>query len=174
MATAIALLDVLFILVAVPESLPEKVRPNNAWTPSISWEQADPFQVKLLFSYKIIGVTRFHYLSYKLGWYQRFTTVTEEERPMVIWNVGRFLADNTYKHKISRSSRKFFAISQGSWKFACASFNRNIWTSCFCKSTTATPGQAIRSQTAISTMCQQGICRPSKSPWASPLHMVKK
>lgn len=45
LATAIAILDVFFILVAVPESLPEKVRPNtwrNGGAP-ISWEQADPF-----------------------------------------------------------------------------------------------------------------------------------
>ncbi|XP_026472735.1 hippocampus abundant transcript 1 protein [Ctenocephalides felis] len=42
MATAIAVLDVFFILVAVPESLPEKVRPNT-WGAPISWEQADPF-----------------------------------------------------------------------------------------------------------------------------------
>jgi len=48
LATAIALLDILFILVAVPESLPEKVRPNAAWTPTISWEQADPFQVPII------------------------------------------------------------------------------------------------------------------------------
>lgn len=41
LATAIAVLDVFFILVAVPESLPEKVRPNQ-FSP-ISWEQADPF-----------------------------------------------------------------------------------------------------------------------------------
>ncbi|KAK0168358.1 hypothetical protein PV327_002170 [Microctonus hyperodae] len=39
LATAIAILDVLFILVAVPESLPEKARPPVP----ISWEQADPF-----------------------------------------------------------------------------------------------------------------------------------
>lgn len=39
LATAIAILDVLFILVAVPESLPEKARPPAP----ISWEQADPF-----------------------------------------------------------------------------------------------------------------------------------
>lgn len=42
LATAIAALDVLFILVAVPESLPEKVRPSS-WGAPISWEQADPF-----------------------------------------------------------------------------------------------------------------------------------
>jgi len=43
LATAIAALDVLFIMVAVPESLPEKVRPKT-WGAPISWEQADPFQ----------------------------------------------------------------------------------------------------------------------------------
>ena len=43
-ATAVALLDVLFILVAVPESLPEKIRPSS-WGAPISWEQADPFNV---------------------------------------------------------------------------------------------------------------------------------
>lgn len=41
-ATAVAVLDVFFIMVAVPESLPEKVRPTG-WGPVISWEQADPF-----------------------------------------------------------------------------------------------------------------------------------
>ncbi|CAH0594460.1 unnamed protein product [Chrysodeixis includens] len=41
-ATAVAILDVFFIMVAVPESLPEKVRPSG-WGPAISWEQADPF-----------------------------------------------------------------------------------------------------------------------------------
>ncbi|GLG97435.1 Hippocampus abundant transcript 1 protein [Gryllus bimaculatus] len=44
LATAIAILDVFFILVAVPESLPEKVRPSS-WGAPISWEQADPFAV---------------------------------------------------------------------------------------------------------------------------------
>jgi hypothetical protein len=43
-ATAVAVLDVFFILVAVPESLPEKVRPSS-WGAPISWEQADPFAV---------------------------------------------------------------------------------------------------------------------------------
>ncbi|BFF97041.1 hippocampus abundant transcript 1 protein [Drosophila madeirensis] len=43
LSTAIALLDVFFILVAVPESLSEKVRPST-WGAPISWEQADPFQ----------------------------------------------------------------------------------------------------------------------------------
>ncbi|XP_041041736.1 hippocampus abundant transcript 1 protein-like isoform X2 [Carcharodon carcharias] len=41
-ATVIAALDICFILVAVPESLPEKVRPASRGSP-FSWEQADPF-----------------------------------------------------------------------------------------------------------------------------------
>lgn len=47
LATAIAVLDVFFILVAVPESLPEKVRPSS-WGAPISWEQADPFAVSFM------------------------------------------------------------------------------------------------------------------------------
>ena len=46
LATAIALLDVLFILVFVPESLPEKVRPAT-WGSPISWDKVDPFSVSL-------------------------------------------------------------------------------------------------------------------------------
>ncbi|KAK3583223.1 hypothetical protein CHS0354_015391 [Potamilus streckersoni] len=42
LATAIALLDIFFIMVAVPESLPEKLRPAS-WGSQISWEKADPF-----------------------------------------------------------------------------------------------------------------------------------
>uniref|UniRef100_A0A8C5HE44 Hippocampus abundant transcript 1 protein-like n=1 Tax=Gouania willdenowi TaxID=441366 RepID=A0A8C5HE44_GOUWI len=41
-ATLIALADICFILLAVPESLPDKMRLNN-WGAPISWEQADPF-----------------------------------------------------------------------------------------------------------------------------------
>ncbi|KAJ8339367.1 hypothetical protein SKAU_G00361530 [Synaphobranchus kaupii] len=41
-ATIIALLDICFILLAVPESLPEKMR-LTSWGAPISWEQADPF-----------------------------------------------------------------------------------------------------------------------------------
>lgn len=44
LSTAIAVLDVFFILVAVPESLSEKMRPAS-WGAPISWEQADPFMV---------------------------------------------------------------------------------------------------------------------------------
>ncbi|XP_047283955.1 hippocampus abundant transcript 1 protein isoform X3 [Homo sapiens] len=47
LATAIALLDICFILVAVPESLPEKMRPAS-WGAPISWEQADPFATIVL------------------------------------------------------------------------------------------------------------------------------
>lgn len=46
LATAIAVLDVFFILVAVPESLPDKVR-GSSWGAPINWEQADPFAVSL-------------------------------------------------------------------------------------------------------------------------------
>ncbi|XP_062455807.1 hippocampus abundant transcript-like protein 1 isoform X1 [Rhea pennata] len=41
-ATVVAVLDICFILLVVPESLPEKMRPAS-WGASISWEQADPF-----------------------------------------------------------------------------------------------------------------------------------
>ena len=44
LATFVAASDLLFILVAVPESLPERVRPAS-WGAPISWEQADPFAV---------------------------------------------------------------------------------------------------------------------------------
>lgn len=43
-ATLIALADICFILLAVPESLPDKMR-LNTWGAPISWEQADPFSV---------------------------------------------------------------------------------------------------------------------------------
>ncbi|KAM6939740.1 LOW QUALITY PROTEIN: hippocampus abundant transcript 1 protein-like [Xenentodon cancila] len=42
LATLIALVDICFILLAVPESLPDKMR-LNTWGVPISWEQADPF-----------------------------------------------------------------------------------------------------------------------------------
>ncbi|RNA03786.1 hippocampus abundant transcript 1 -like [Brachionus plicatilis] len=41
LATAIAVFDLFFILVAVPESLPEKLRERSK---SISWENVDPFK----------------------------------------------------------------------------------------------------------------------------------
>lgn len=47
LASAVALLDVLFILVAVPESLSEKLRPVS-YSSQISWEKADPFGVSVL------------------------------------------------------------------------------------------------------------------------------
>ncbi|XP_034047323.1 hippocampus abundant transcript 1 protein isoform X2 [Thalassophryne amazonica] len=42
LATLIAVADIGFILLAVPESLPDKMRLNTCGAP-ISWEQADPF-----------------------------------------------------------------------------------------------------------------------------------
>uniref|UniRef100_A0A9J8C0U8 Major facilitator superfamily (MFS) profile domain-containing protein n=1 Tax=Cyprinus carpio carpio TaxID=630221 RepID=A0A9J8C0U8_CYPCA len=42
LATLISLADICFILLAVPESLPDKMRLNTLGAP-ISWEQADPF-----------------------------------------------------------------------------------------------------------------------------------
>ncbi|XP_053154504.1 hippocampus abundant transcript-like protein 1 isoform X2 [Hemicordylus capensis] len=41
-ATVVAVVDICFILLVVPESLPEKIRPPS-WGALISWEQADPF-----------------------------------------------------------------------------------------------------------------------------------
>lgn len=51
LATAIAVLDVFFILVAVPESLPDKVR-GSSWGAPINWEQADPFAVSFCFFFQ--------------------------------------------------------------------------------------------------------------------------
>lgn len=42
LATAIAIFDLFFILVAVPESLPEKIKERSK---SITWENVDPFKV---------------------------------------------------------------------------------------------------------------------------------
>jgi hypothetical protein len=50
LAASIAILDILFIMVAVPESLPEKLRPAS-WGSQISWEKADPFGVNKLTIY---------------------------------------------------------------------------------------------------------------------------
>lgn len=46
LATLIALADICFILMAVPESLPDKMR-LSTWGAPISWEQADPFAVRI-------------------------------------------------------------------------------------------------------------------------------
>uniref|UniRef100_A0A672JWM8 Si:ch211-87m7.2 n=1 Tax=Sinocyclocheilus grahami TaxID=75366 RepID=A0A672JWM8_SINGR len=42
LATIIAVADILFVLLVVPESLPDKMC-MSSWGLSISWEQADPF-----------------------------------------------------------------------------------------------------------------------------------
>ena len=54
MAASIAILDILFILVAVPESLPEKLRPAS-WGSQISWEKADPFGVRRFLDASVVS-----------------------------------------------------------------------------------------------------------------------
>ena len=49
LASFVAILDVCFLLLAVPESLPEKCRPAT-WGSHIAWEKADPFAVSSLFA----------------------------------------------------------------------------------------------------------------------------
>jgi len=44
LASFVAILDVCFVLLAVPESLPEKCRPAT-WGSHIAWDKADPFAV---------------------------------------------------------------------------------------------------------------------------------
>ena len=52
LATAIAVFDLFFILVAVPESLPEKLREKSK---TINWENVDPFKsLKVIFADKTI------------------------------------------------------------------------------------------------------------------------
>lgn len=46
LATAVAVFDVIFILIFVPESLPEKCR-SSSWGSTIAWDKADPFGVGL-------------------------------------------------------------------------------------------------------------------------------
>ena len=59
LATAISLLDILFILVCVPESLPERLRPVS-WGKSIPWEKADPFSASVCFQIIFYCYTRFN------------------------------------------------------------------------------------------------------------------
>lgn len=49
LASIIALIDLVFIWLVVPESLPERMRPAM-WGAPISWEQADPFAVHCLYN----------------------------------------------------------------------------------------------------------------------------
>lgn len=51
LASLIALLNVFFIVVAVPESLPYKQRSS---TNCISWKKADPFVVSTYFSINVV------------------------------------------------------------------------------------------------------------------------
>ncbi|ELU06448.1 hypothetical protein CAPTEDRAFT_182946 [Capitella teleta] len=75
LATAIALLDVLFILVAVPESLSEKLRPVS-YSSQLSWEKADPFGAlrRLGHDYLILMLCVTVFLSYlpEAGEYSSF------------------------------------------------------------------------------------------------------
>ncbi len=48
LATIIAVADILFVLLVVPESLPVKMRQASSGSP-ISWKQADPFAVSYIF-----------------------------------------------------------------------------------------------------------------------------
>lgn len=54
LATAIAIFDLFFILVAVPESLPEKLRERNK---TITWDNIDPFKaLKVVFADRTISL----------------------------------------------------------------------------------------------------------------------
>ena len=54
LATAIAVFDLFFILVAVPESLPEKLREKSK---TITWENVDPFKsLKVVFADRTISL----------------------------------------------------------------------------------------------------------------------
>lgn len=70
LATAIALLDICFILVAVPESLPEKMRPAS-WGAPISWEQADPFAVSAVKAITVVyhGIAESPFISISDQWF---------------------------------------------------------------------------------------------------------
>ena len=93
LATAIATLDVFFILVAVPESLPEKLRFNNSWSAAhITWENADPFSVSskqqvlhaipLTFFYQVPNAEVFFYQVFFS--YQFFLSVIGSTQPTYI------------------------------------------------------------------------------------------
>lgn len=48
LASAVALLDVFFVMVAVPESLSETRHPVAHHLSKLSWDKADPFGVSLM------------------------------------------------------------------------------------------------------------------------------
>ncbi|NWV09320.1 MF14B protein, partial [Ptilonorhynchus violaceus] len=72
-ATLVAVADICFILLAVPESLPEKVRPAS-WGSSISWEQADPSLKKVRKDSTVLPICITVLLSYlpEAGQYSSF------------------------------------------------------------------------------------------------------
>lgn len=65
LATAIAVLDVLFILVMVPESLPDKLRTAN-WGSQISWEKADPLGVSCTSAYLTCRCFKFSFFHFQI------------------------------------------------------------------------------------------------------------
>ncbi|KAF4089450.1 hypothetical protein AMELA_G00066170 [Ameiurus melas] len=91
LASAIALLDIGFILVAVPESLPEKMRPAS-WGAPISWEQADPFAVGQDSTVLLICITVF--LSYlpEAGQYSSFFLYLRQVIGFTSETVAAFIA----------------------------------------------------------------------------------
>lgn len=101
LATAIALLDLLFILLAVPESLPERMRPVS-WGAPITWEQADPFNVSLFMKFS-------YFPQYK----QNFTLVNKlimdiEEEKLQISCVQKSQQNSSWvKHKVCTSDNIF-------------------------------------------------------------------
>ena len=60
LATGIAIMNLLFIIFIVPESLREGTR-KSTWGNSITWEQADPFAVSLyVIKYSILYLLKLY------------------------------------------------------------------------------------------------------------------
>ena len=58
LATGIAIMNLLFIIFIVPESLRERTR-KSTWGNSITWEQADPFAVSFLYILNLVNRTTY-------------------------------------------------------------------------------------------------------------------
>lgn len=48
------------------------------------------------------------------------------------------------------------------------------WSTCVRKGQRLSPDKLLIAKAEFAYMCEQGICRPSSSPYASPLHLVPK